>query len=419
MSTSGEGAVSMNESSSSSSSQHVSDGFDVEAQETDPSFVPSLAKVLTHLISMSQPNTGQVTRFHAIKAPSISIHEYLTRIAKYFGCSCECFVLSLVYIDRIVKLHQDFCVNALNIHRLLVTSITLAVKFFDDQFYSNAYYAKVGGVKTREINVLEAHFLALINYHLFVTPQEYDQYRNNVLMAVNATSVPRAISDSATAEGAEGEGDAESIRGDDASHDRHEHDHEEAHEKDIADQDGGEGEGEGQGEGQAVAPSAHPHPHTQPSHSSSGGDNNTYYNSAEAAVAMDTDIPHHPSHSHSHAPPHHHVPASRSQVPNYPSHAHQNGTSYPSHPSSVETSASSVYGQQGSCQGPRAAMSVSACEASCRPQVAPSDPLCRRRSVPHGHSAPAAQEPSSHMSMNGPMPAAGQTQAAVVQMHVC
>ncbi|PHJ15757.1 cyclin2 related protein [Cystoisospora suis] len=156
-----------------------------EAGTTDDSFVPSLATVLHHLVSISPPDLGEVTSFHAIKEPQISIHDYLERIAKYFGCSNECFVLSLVYIDRILKLHRDFNVSILNIHRLLITSVMLAAKFFDDVYYSNKHYARVGGVRTREINLLETQFLTLINYHLFVSPQEYDQYRRNVLAAVH------------------------------------------------------------------------------------------------------------------------------------------------------------------------------------------------------------------------------------------
>eukprot|EP00971_Amphidinium_carterae_P312010 6202150-Amphidinium_carterae.1 len=59
----------------------------------------------------------------------------------------------------------------------------LAVKFFDDVYYSNAYYAKVGGVRTKddasayfhqhEVNALEAQFLKLIEWRLHVTPQVF------------------------------------------------------------------------------------------------------------------------------------------------------------------------------------------------------------------------------------------------------
>lgn len=62
----------------------------------------------------------------------------------------------------------------------------LAAKFFDDVYYSNAFYARVGGVRTKEINLLEWQFLSLVNYHLYVSPREYDQYLKNVLAAVNA-----------------------------------------------------------------------------------------------------------------------------------------------------------------------------------------------------------------------------------------
>lgn len=146
-------------------------------------FVAALANVLTHLASLAG-RPQRVTRFHAIRAPQLSIHDYLLRIGTYFQCSNECFVLSLVYIDRIVKLHPEFTICNLNIHRLLVTSVMLAAKFFDDVYYSNAYYAKVGGVRTQELNALEALFLRLIVWKLHVYPQEYEQYRNHVLMAV-------------------------------------------------------------------------------------------------------------------------------------------------------------------------------------------------------------------------------------------
>lgn len=51
----------------------------------------------------------------------------------------------------------------------------LAAKFFDDQYFNNAYYAKVGGVPCHEINSLEVEFLFMINFSLFVTTGEYEQ----------------------------------------------------------------------------------------------------------------------------------------------------------------------------------------------------------------------------------------------------
>ena len=162
-------------------------------------FVSSLACVLNHLVSIrgnaatlstDTPTTETPTVFHAVREPSVSIHDYLFRISRYFLCSPECFVMSLVYIDRIMKKQSDFVISKLNIHRLIVTSMMLAVKFFDDTYYSNAYYAKVGGVKAPEMNVLEVHFLRLIDWHLYVSPEEFDLYKTNVLIAVSGSIPP-------------------------------------------------------------------------------------------------------------------------------------------------------------------------------------------------------------------------------------
>jgi hypothetical protein len=51
--------------------------------------------------------------------PRVPVH--FRSISKYACCSGECFVLALVYIDRIIQSNPTFVVNSLNIHRLLIT----------------------------------------------------------------------------------------------------------------------------------------------------------------------------------------------------------------------------------------------------------------------------------------------------------
>ena len=144
-----------------------------------PAIVPVLACVLNQLCLRNDNlsiNQDGITKFHALRPPAISIKDYLERVAKYAACSGECFVLALVFIDRIIQSNPKFAVNSLNIHRLVITSIMLAAKFFDDQYFNNAYYAKVGGVPCDEINSLEVEFLWMCNFTLFVTTDTYSQY---------------------------------------------------------------------------------------------------------------------------------------------------------------------------------------------------------------------------------------------------
>eukprot|EP00588_Corethron_pennatum_P021919 CAMPEP_0194331718 /NCGR_PEP_ID=MMETSP0171-20130528/56611_1 /TAXON_ID=218684 /ORGANISM="Corethron pennatum, Strain L29A3" /LENGTH=297 /DNA_ID=CAMNT_0039093311 /DNA_START=619 /DNA_END=1509 /DNA_ORIENTATION=- len=153
--------------------------------------VKVLAAVLERLIgvnsSIQNVNPGAVTKFHALKPPSIAVLAYLERIHKYASCSTECFILALIYIDRLIQ-RNNFLLSELNVHRVVITSIMLAAKFFDDQYYNNAYYAKVGGVLVSEMNSLEVEFLFRLNFSLHVTPDVFGKYHAELVAHAVSTS---------------------------------------------------------------------------------------------------------------------------------------------------------------------------------------------------------------------------------------
>lgn len=62
----------------------------------------------------------------------------------------------------------------------------IAIKYQDDDYYRNEYYAKIGGISTRELNELEREFLHLIHYNAYVSEalfrtylDKLEQYLNN------------------------------------------------------------------------------------------------------------------------------------------------------------------------------------------------------------------------------------------------
>jgi len=112
------------------------------------------------------------TIFHAAVVPDISLAEYVKRIAWFYSCSKECFVLALEYIHRITK-DKQFAVNYNTAHHLILTSIKVASKFFDDKVFQNILYAKVVGLPATTISALEVHLLFLLSFNLYVGPQEY------------------------------------------------------------------------------------------------------------------------------------------------------------------------------------------------------------------------------------------------------
>lgn len=116
-----------------------------------------------------------ITVFHGSRVPALSIRQYIERIFKYSNCSPSCFVVAYIYLERFLH-RKDIHLTSLNVHRLLITSFMLAVKFLEDECYNNAYYAKVGGITTAEINKLEMKFLMSIDFRLHVSVETFDAY---------------------------------------------------------------------------------------------------------------------------------------------------------------------------------------------------------------------------------------------------
>ena len=104
---------------------------------------------------------------------------FICRLYRYSKCSVECLVLALIYIDRFIQ-SSGIQVNSLTVHRILLTSVVLAAKTYDDNFYTNTHYARVGGVPVEELNSLELEFLFGISFSLYVSCEEYQRYHAEI-----------------------------------------------------------------------------------------------------------------------------------------------------------------------------------------------------------------------------------------------
>ena len=52
----------------------------------------------------------------------------------------------------------------------------VAYKYYDDSFYDNRFYSKVGGVNITVLNELEIYFLEKINYELYVENDLFEEF---------------------------------------------------------------------------------------------------------------------------------------------------------------------------------------------------------------------------------------------------
>ncbi|KAJ8748721.1 hypothetical protein K2173_011270 [Erythroxylum novogranatense] len=145
-----------------------------------PKVIAFLSSLLQKVAETNDVNgrfqTQKISVFHGLTLPTISIQSYLDRIFKYANCSPSCFIVAYVYLDRFAQRQPSLPINSFNVHRLLITSVMVAAKFMDDMYYNNAYYAKVGGISTIEMNYLEVDFLFGLGFHLNVTPNIFHTY---------------------------------------------------------------------------------------------------------------------------------------------------------------------------------------------------------------------------------------------------
>lgn len=153
------------------------------AENATPRLICSLSALLERLAEsndrrreLAAPALNS-TAFHGVSSPAISIRSYLERIFRYANCSESCFLVAYVYLDRFAQVQPTIgAVDSFNVHRLLITSVMVAAKFMDDMYYNNAYYAKIGGISTKEMNFLELEFLFGLGFRLNVTPATFHGY---------------------------------------------------------------------------------------------------------------------------------------------------------------------------------------------------------------------------------------------------
>lgn len=147
------------------------------------SLVSSLSKILPDIVIENLKNKDNIPIiekqkrffFHSNLQTRLSINAYLNRILKFTHCEESTLVIGLIFIDRICEIN-NLLLTPNNVHRLMLIAIISAIKYNEDECYSNGYYAKVGGITLDEINRLEFEFLKLMRYSMFIHGGLYTKY---------------------------------------------------------------------------------------------------------------------------------------------------------------------------------------------------------------------------------------------------
>lgn len=122
-----------------------------------------------------------MTIFHALEPPSISVSDYVARVSKYAFSSNACLVAAYHYMTRAVEKEPKLALTSLSFHRLFITAVVLACKYFDDVSYNLLYYSKVGGLPYKELANLEISLLQILDFSLGISDDEFMEIENTMM----------------------------------------------------------------------------------------------------------------------------------------------------------------------------------------------------------------------------------------------
>lgn len=111
--------------------------------------------------------------FSVGKIPKINLEAYFSRMIKYCKLQEGTYIALMIYLDRAAEKLE---LSGFNVHRLILASLVCAVKYTSDICNNNFFFAKVGGITPHEMCSVEAAFLELLNYNLYISDLDYEKY---------------------------------------------------------------------------------------------------------------------------------------------------------------------------------------------------------------------------------------------------
>ena len=149
------------------------------SQDIKSKIIKSIVINLDELIIENRKNNEEKFIRHDLfylgHIPSISLSDYIHRLVKYTKMNISSLILSVIYLDKFCEAHK-YILSLNNIHRLLLASCLLSIKFNEDITVNTKYYAEIAGVSVNDLNSLEFYLYVMLDFSLFVDYNYFQKY---------------------------------------------------------------------------------------------------------------------------------------------------------------------------------------------------------------------------------------------------
>jgi hypothetical protein len=165
----------------------INEKFEIKIIENISDLLCHICNENTNKYNKDNKNKNKLEKHFLSINPSISVKGYLERLFKYTKVSSSTIVMILIYIDRLCNINKLKLTYSI-IHKLILSSMVVAIKYNEDEYYPMKFYAKLGGISLTELNFLEFYFISLINFNLFIKKELFDKYNDYISSAGNEES---------------------------------------------------------------------------------------------------------------------------------------------------------------------------------------------------------------------------------------
>lgn len=107
---------------------------------------------------------------------TVTVFQYLQNIQKMFKCPSVCYLIALIYIQRLEGENIFIDKNISLDYKIFLAAMLVAIKSIVDKPFSNKYYARVGWVDVKELNECERNFLNWLQFNVFVSPEDLNKF---------------------------------------------------------------------------------------------------------------------------------------------------------------------------------------------------------------------------------------------------
>lgn len=131
--------------------------------------INKIAIILNRIIENNEfKNSVTPTKFDNKKLVNMSIESYLERIVTMSEIEITTLVYSFALTDKLC-LHSNISISRRNVFKILIVSLTTAAKMNEDYIFTEQAYSQIGGLRPKELVILEHYFLESINYNTVIS----------------------------------------------------------------------------------------------------------------------------------------------------------------------------------------------------------------------------------------------------------